>query len=102
MKINAHDFNVLARAASFGDTSVEDLAPQPRHAPRLSPSHRKRARAARRRIEGLVWQGLLGETTGDRYIVTDAGRAALVAAGFVANRAGYWLKPGARVPGWAS
>jgi hypothetical protein len=101
-KITVHDFNVLAQAASFGDVSIEDLAPSPRTVARISPSLRTRQRAAWRRVEKLVQQGLLTETYGDRYIVTDAGRAALTTAGYAPNRAGSWLKPGARIPGWAS
>ena len=100
-KITAHDLNVLAQAASFGNVSVEDLAPSARTVARISPSALKRARAARRRINDLTGRGLLVEVYGDRYEITDAGREALVAAGYAPNRAGSWLKPGARVPGWA-
>lgn len=101
-KVALRDLDLLAQAMSFGDISVEDLVPSPRTIARLSPSNIKRSRAAHRRLTALVEQGLLEEGYGDRFAATSAGKDALVAAGFEPNRAGSWLKPGARVPGWAS
>jgi len=100
--VGLRDLDLLAQAVSFGDVSVEDLVPSPRTIARLSPSNLKRSRAARRRLVALVERGLLEEAYGDRFVPTTAGKEALVAAGFAPNRAGSWLRPGARVPGWAA
>jgi hypothetical protein len=102
IKIHVHDLNVLAQAASFGDLSLQDLAPSPRTVARISPTNHKRTRAARHRLDGLVGAGLL-ETSGihgSRYTITDAGIAALTAAGYVREPSGYWLVPGAVRPRW--
>jgi hypothetical protein len=106
IKLHAHDLNVLAQAASFGDISLEDLAPSPRTVARISPTSHKRTRAALCRLEGLVAAGLLEPKGGSRgvgasrYTITNAGRAALTAAGYVQESTGYWLVPGADRPRW--
>lgn len=100
--VAAADLNVLAQAATFGDVSVNDLAPQARTASRLSKTYLKRVRAAGARVRGLVERGLLeaGGTYGEKYTVTATGQQALINAGYATNAAGEWIKAGARRPGW--
>ena len=102
--VPAADLNVLAQAASFGNVSLNDLAPQARAASRLSKTYLTRVRAAGARVRGLFERGLLdaGGTYGEKYEITAAGRQALVDAGYAANAAGEWLKAGGRKPGWSA
>lgn len=97
------DLNVLAQAASYGDVSVTDLAPSPRTVARVSKTLIKRTRAAQARLRSLAGRGLLVEagTYGDKYAPSEAGRRALVDAGYSPNAAGEWLKAGARKPSWS-
>lgn len=96
------DLNVLAQAASFGDVSVSDLAPEARKATSISKTYFKRARAAVVRLRDLASRGLLEDQYGEKYEVTAAGRQALIDAGYAPNAGGEWLKPGARRPSWSA
>ena len=95
------DLNVLAQAASFGDISVDDLAPSARTTARVSKTWRERTRAAGARLCSLADRGLLEEGYGDRCTLTEAGRQVLVDAGYAPTVTGTWIKPGARRPSWS-
>jgi hypothetical protein len=95
------DLNVLAQAASFGDISVEDLAPSPRTTARVSKTWRERTRAAAERLRSLADRGLLEEGYGDKHTLTEAGRQVLVDAGYAPTASGTWINPGARRPSWS-
>lgn len=95
------DLNVLAQAASFGNVSVDDLAPSARTTANVSKSWLKRTRAANARLRSLAERGLLEEEYGAKYVITEAGRQALVDAGYAPDAVGRWLKPGARRPSWS-
>ena len=95
------DLNVLAQAASFGDISVDDLAPSARTTARVSKTWRERVRAAGARLRNLADRGLLEEGYGDRHTLTEAGRQVLVDAGYAPTATGTWIKPGARRPSWS-
>ena len=95
------DLNVLAQAASFGDISVDDLAPSARTTARVSKTWRERTRAAGARLRGLAERGLLEEGYGDKYTLTETGRQVLVDAGYAPTATGTWIKPGARRPSWS-
>ena len=102
------NWNILAQAASFGDVSVEDIAPSPSTVARASKSLRVRQISARRSINALarsinalVAAGLLVEVYGDRFEPTTEGLAALKQRGYVRHHNGAWLRDGARTPSWA-
>ena len=95
------DLNVLAQAASFGDISVDDLAPSARTTARVSKTWRERVRAASARLRSLADRGLLEEGYGDKYTLTEAGRQVLGDAGYAPIATGTWIKPGARRPSWS-
>ncbi len=102
--VAAADLNVLAQAASFGNISVDDLAPYARTANRLSKTYLTRVRAAGARLRSLAERELLdaGGTYSEKYVLTAAGRQALVDASYAPNAACEWLKPGARRPSWSA
>jgi hypothetical protein len=97
------DLNVLAQAASFGNVSVGDLAPSARTTANVTKTWLKRTRAASARLRDLADRGLLAEagTYGEKYVLTEAGRQALVDAGYAPTATGTWIKPGARRPSWS-
>lgn len=101
-KLDARQLDLIAQAASFGSVNVDDLVPQPRTVATIRPERLKRTRRAAKRLRELAEAGMLVEVYGDKYELTDAGRAALETAGFVKQSTGYWIKPGVKRPGWAA
>lgn len=99
--VTAANLNILAQAASFGDISVFTLVPPARTVATVSKTYRKKCHRAQARLTGLVAAGMLVEGYAERHTITDAGRVALLVAGYVRDEGGSWLKPGARRPGWA-
>lgn len=99
--MTAADLNVLAQAASFGDISVFTLVPPARTVATVSKTYREKCHHARERLISLVTAGMLVEGYAERHTITEAGRAALLAAGYKRESNGLWLKLGARRPGWA-
>lgn len=101
-QLGARQLDLLAQAASFGSVSVADLLPRPRTVALLRPERVARERRATARLYELVEAGMLEEVYGDKYEATTAGLAALRSAGFVPGPTGFWIKPGARRPGWTT
>jgi hypothetical protein len=97
------DINVLAQAISFGEVTMDDLAPPARTASSMSKTYRKKTRAAYARLRSLADRGLLeGQGfLGEKYVITETGRQVLVDAGYAPNAGGSWIKPGARRPTWS-
>jgi hypothetical protein len=100
-KLTAGQWNVLAHCATYGTTSSEDFAPNPRaNGGRYSQDQLKKVRSYYRRAEALEDAGLVEEYLDDINIL-DAGIDALKAAGYVKSSCGCWLHPNKKVPGWA-
>lgn len=104
IKLTAGQWNVLAHCATYGGTNTQDFAPYPRaNGGMYSKDQLKKARSFEERARALIDAGLVEDAVRSSDIeILPAGIEALKAAGYEKDCVGHWLRPGKRVPGWAS